>query len=339
MLKKVESMSLFLRIQVGAETKDVAVLQPGKLLTIGRILENDVAVEDDNLISSRHATLLQNGDVCELKDLQSTNGTFINDEQVSEAKLQHGDRFRCGQTEFQIDWHTLPQPAASDAPEAASAAPEISGTVVEISGETAVEPADEDPCHSELELLEGYHSDNAIEVIEKFAIAKKLPLSVLEGETTCQFAQRLLDHEDAVGALQFISCALPRMLCVRWAAICLSSVRQSDSFSVELLECVNAWLGDPSDSNRRAGHAVVEENQLESPAALLATAVFHAHGSSTPPEAPYVASPYDLSATLVFAALTIASADAIPDDVVSMRRQFVEIADEVATGKSAEVVA
>lgn len=332
-------MSLFLRVQLGAETKDAAVLQPGKLLTIGRIAENDVVVEDDHLMSSRHVTLLQNGDVCELKDLQSTNGTFIDDELVSEAELQHGDKFRCGQTEFQIDWQTQPKPAEADSPKVADAPPEVTGTVVQISEETAVGPADEDLCNAEVDLTEGYHSDVAVEVVEKFAIAEKLPIPAEEAESTGQFARRLLNFEDGLEAIRFISCALPRKLSIAWGLVCLRTVGRKGAHDEELIQFVQAWLDDPSDANRRAGYQVVQQNELESAAAMLATAVFYAHGSSTPVEAPYVASPYDLYATLVFVAVIIASADGTPEEVLTTRREFVVNAEQIANGKLAEVVA
>lgn len=328
-------MSLFLRVQLGTETRDVAVLQPGKLLTIGRIAENDVEMEDDHLMSSRHATLLQNDDVCELKDLQSTNGTFINDEPVTEAVLQHGDHFRCGQTEFLIDWQTQPAAAAK----ATDASPEITGTVVQISEETAVGPADEDLNNAEVEFVDGYHSNVAVEIIEKFAIAEKLPMPADEGESTGHFARRLIDHGDGLEAIRFVSCALPRKLSIMWAAACLGNLRQEGANNMALMQFVDAWLSDPCDANRRAGHEFAKENELESAVAFLATAVFHAHGSSTPIEAPYVASPYGLNATLVFVALTIASADAAQAEIVSTRREFIEIADQVAAGKMAAAIA
>lgn len=65
-------------------------------LTIGRLGDNDIAV-DQGSVSSHHAQILdQNGTVV-LTDLGSTNGTFVNGEQVTgERQLQDGDEVYFG---------------------------------------------------------------------------------------------------------------------------------------------------------------------------------------------------------------------------------------------------
>ena len=67
-------------------------------LTIGRLADNDVQI-DDGSVSSRHAEIEMEAGAFHLHDLGSTNGTFINGEQVTDAVLRHGDEVRFGTVE------------------------------------------------------------------------------------------------------------------------------------------------------------------------------------------------------------------------------------------------
>lgn len=67
----------------------------GESLTIGRNPDNDIQV--DNLaVSSYHARIDKAGMDHILTDLQSTNGTYVNDEKIVTHKLAHGDNIRIG---------------------------------------------------------------------------------------------------------------------------------------------------------------------------------------------------------------------------------------------------
>jgi hypothetical protein len=64
-------------------------------LTIGRKTDNTVVV--DNLaVSSHHCRIDWNGSDHILTDLQSTNGTFVNDKKAVSHKLKHGDNIIVG---------------------------------------------------------------------------------------------------------------------------------------------------------------------------------------------------------------------------------------------------
>jgi diguanylate cyclase (GGDEF)-like protein len=59
--------------------------------------EEDCAVRiDDNTVSRRHACIQPGDDGYYAVDLESTNGTFVNDRQVSRCRLQDGDYVRVG---------------------------------------------------------------------------------------------------------------------------------------------------------------------------------------------------------------------------------------------------
>jgi len=81
-------------------------------LVLGRRLDAPIHVNDVKA-SREHAKLVADGERFHVVDLNSTNGTFVNDKRISRALLSHGDQIRIGRTVF-----TFHDPAAA-APEPA----------------------------------------------------------------------------------------------------------------------------------------------------------------------------------------------------------------------------
>lgn len=69
--------------------------------TIGRSQDNAVHIPDAS-ISSHHGEFIVNGDEVTFRDTDSTNGSFIGDEQIIEAVLMPGQVFRLGFIDFQL---------------------------------------------------------------------------------------------------------------------------------------------------------------------------------------------------------------------------------------------
>jgi hypothetical protein len=67
----------------------------GPTATIGRAPGCDVTLTDP-AVSRRHARILRRDDAWLIQDLGSTNGTFVNDEPVTERALEDGDRITIG---------------------------------------------------------------------------------------------------------------------------------------------------------------------------------------------------------------------------------------------------
>jgi pSer/pThr/pTyr-binding forkhead associated (FHA) protein len=65
------------------------------IVTIGRARTNQIVVDDPS-VSAHHAVLLRTGASYSLKDLNSSNGTRINGDCVTEAELKDGDTIRFG---------------------------------------------------------------------------------------------------------------------------------------------------------------------------------------------------------------------------------------------------
>jgi hypothetical protein len=65
---------------------------------IGRNPEAHLCLPDDRYFSRNHCLLEMNPPHSFLRDLGSTNGTFLNGQRVRDAFLKNGDRIQCGET-------------------------------------------------------------------------------------------------------------------------------------------------------------------------------------------------------------------------------------------------
>lgn len=67
--------------------------------TVGRSSTNSIVLDSDS-VSMVHARLLQKDNEWWVLNLLSTNGTYVNDRKVTDAKLHDGDRLHFGDAEF-----------------------------------------------------------------------------------------------------------------------------------------------------------------------------------------------------------------------------------------------
>jgi hypothetical protein len=73
-------------------------------LTVGRAVNNDVSMPDDEYASGRHARFEPRRDGVWVEDIGSTNGTFVNGIRLTrERKLTPGDVIRVGETDLRFE--------------------------------------------------------------------------------------------------------------------------------------------------------------------------------------------------------------------------------------------
>lgn len=89
----------------------VASLDP--VSTVGRQTGNTVRL-DDSGVSKQHAVLERRDDGWRVRDLRSSNGTFVNGERIEEAPLEQGDELLFGTTRLFFD--LAEPPRAADEP-------------------------------------------------------------------------------------------------------------------------------------------------------------------------------------------------------------------------------
>jgi hypothetical protein len=71
-------------------------------ITVGRAANSDIVL-DEQFVSSTHARMVLRGQFYWVEDLGSTNGTFVNEKQVTEAQLKLDSRLRIGETTFRYE--------------------------------------------------------------------------------------------------------------------------------------------------------------------------------------------------------------------------------------------
>jgi len=70
--------------------------------TVGRVDDNAFTIPEPS-VSSHHCEVLLKGNEVVVRDLDSTNGTFINDERITEGVLKPGQILRLGQLELRLE--------------------------------------------------------------------------------------------------------------------------------------------------------------------------------------------------------------------------------------------
>ena len=78
--------------------------------TIGRVEDNTFQIAEPSVSSHHCEVLLREKDVV-VRDLNSTNGTFINGEKVTESVIKPGQILRLGQIELRLETDTPAAPA------------------------------------------------------------------------------------------------------------------------------------------------------------------------------------------------------------------------------------
>jgi putative nucleotidyltransferase with HDIG domain len=75
----------------------VYALAEGASVTVGRVTQCEIHV-DDQAVSRRHCTLTVHGSDLVVTDLESANGTFLNERQIASTTARPGDLIRVGST-------------------------------------------------------------------------------------------------------------------------------------------------------------------------------------------------------------------------------------------------
>ena len=77
--------------------------------TIGRVEDNTFPIAEPS-VSSHHCEVLLRGSNVVVRDLNSTNGTYINGEKVTEKVIKPGQILKLGQIEMRLETDTMAAP-------------------------------------------------------------------------------------------------------------------------------------------------------------------------------------------------------------------------------------
>jgi len=95
-------MPYAVRVRTGSEEGELYPLFDNREITIGRSPTNNIFVRDKN-VSRIHCQIVVSNGLVTLTDLQSTNGTFVNNERITECGLKVNDLIRVGTTLLEME--------------------------------------------------------------------------------------------------------------------------------------------------------------------------------------------------------------------------------------------
>jgi len=88
-------------VRSGKDAGRAVTVNPGQTITLGRLKGCDVVL-DDEAASRRHCAITAREDVCVVTDLQSANGTFVNERRIATTELAKGDKIRIGSSVIEL---------------------------------------------------------------------------------------------------------------------------------------------------------------------------------------------------------------------------------------------
>src|SRR3954451_23335838 len=94
------AINVVLEVLTGPERGRKVRLGADQMVTVGRTERSDFVHHDDPKMSSQHFSLETDRGRCYLTDLNSVNGTYVNDNKAEREELRDGDRIRAADTDF-----------------------------------------------------------------------------------------------------------------------------------------------------------------------------------------------------------------------------------------------
>jgi serine/threonine-protein kinase len=109
-------MRVTLRVLAGPYHGQEFVFDQHDTFLIGRSENAHLYLPEDRFFSRHHCLLEIAPPRCFLRDLGSTNGTYVNGQRVQESFLKSGDRIQGGQTVLEVDVQVAQRPSEAEAP-------------------------------------------------------------------------------------------------------------------------------------------------------------------------------------------------------------------------------
>lgn len=304
-------MRIILQIIAGPETGRKVFLPSGQVARFGRTEWSDFAFPRDAAMAEVHFAVDSQRAGARLQDLGTPAGTFVNDAQVSQAELKHGDKIRAGGTTLQV-WLGGDAGGLDEAVNIAAA-------------EVAIEAAAAAAASQEItaqELAEHLELNAAAQAI---AAQVKTPLELLA---------RLTNETKFSAAVRVRAHLLPHQIAVWWGCLCVESGGLDELSANERRahDAAHTWVLDPSEDNRRSCDAAAALTKFDGPGAWLSTAAFWT-GSLAPLGMDPVPADARLTGQAVTSALLITAVRGNALAAPERYRAFLRLGDEVAEGK------
>jgi serine/threonine-protein kinase len=107
-------MRVILEVVQGPRTGRSFVFERHDTFIVGRSRFVHCPMPEDSALSRDHFMIEINPPMCELRDLGSTNGTFVNNQRVERVRLSSGDMIAAGQSVFRVQVESAPLWSSGD---------------------------------------------------------------------------------------------------------------------------------------------------------------------------------------------------------------------------------
>ncbi len=280
-------------------------LQAGEVARFGRSHAADVSFPDDAEMSDVHFEVRRESGGCRLRDLDSSGGTKLNGQIISETVFHNGDEIMAGRTGIVARIE-----GGSNLGEETSGEHDPSEGVEDLPPQTAVELV------AELEL-----EDESIELLTP-------------DQTPSEFVDVLIADEQFADAVRVLAIWLSKRKAVWWAYLCVRNVLGEGLSPTDaaVLEAAHVWVTTPDEEHRRAAMSAAEACQFEGAASWVALAAFWSGGSLAPPDSPEVLPNERLTSQGVTAALMMCVTQGDATKITERYQAMLSTGDEVANG-------
>ncbi len=121
----------------------------GSIVRIGRTGKSDYPISEDGYLSGLHFSVECDGTQCRVRDLGSSNGTFVNGSRVTEQVVQEGDSVVAGGSTFVIHIDLMPSITGVGMTRAATV-PTPLAVATKVMGDPAPQPGGYSPAETAL---------------------------------------------------------------------------------------------------------------------------------------------------------------------------------------------
>jgi pSer/pThr/pTyr-binding forkhead associated (FHA) protein len=302
-------------------------LREGQVRYVGRTSQADDSCPENPTMSSVHFSVRWFAGKCELKDLNSANGTFRHGKKVTEALLNAGDEIKAGKATFRlvVDDGTG---GASYASVASISVPKAHDTDFEPHQHEAHVPASVPP--AEAHIATGLAIVTTAKLPAEAQLGDEAKAMLTDDMPVPQFLELLVSHEHYLDALRTVAHSLAKRSAVQWACQCVRSACGDDLNKTDqaALQAAEAWAADPNEENRRKAQAAAENAGHSTAASWTAMAAFFSSGSLGPSTAPVVPPAPHLTSHAAAGAAMLAAVARQPEKAPERYEAFIKLAKE-----------
>jgi len=314
----------FLEIVEGPGLGRRILLRDGQVRYVGRTNQADDSCPENPTMSSVHFSVRWFAGQCELKDLNSANGTWRHGKKVTEALLGPGDEIKAGKATFRL--------LVDDG----SGERTAEQTQERVKGDTHVEsllrptpadlPAGPDPI-----LATGLAVASAAALPVEAQLGDAAKAMLVDDMPAPQYVELLASREQYLDALRVVAHSLAKRSAVAWSCRCVRSASGEDLSPLDeaALKAAEEWAAEPSEDRRRQAEKAAEAAEHRTPAAWAATAAFWSSGSMGPTTAPVVPPAPHLTAHAAVGAVMLAAVARQPEKAPERYEQFLKLGKEM----------